>query len=111
MKIRFQADNDLDEDILRAVKRLQPAINFQRAPELGLHTGIPDPDHRYSVASTPVGSNLLPHRCICRALRCYWFVVTHQPIAELLTRRNFHRQLRKRRFAALRRHPFNQRLI
>lgn len=42
MKIKFQADNDLDEDILRAVKRLQPAMDFQRAPELELHTGIPD---------------------------------------------------------------------
>jgi hypothetical protein len=44
MKIRFQADNDLDEDILRAVKRLEPAIDFQRAPELSLHTGILDPE-------------------------------------------------------------------
>lgn len=44
MKIKFQADNDLDEDILRAVKRLQPAIDFQRAPELGLHTGTDDPE-------------------------------------------------------------------
>lgn len=44
MKIKLQADNDLDEDILRAVKRLQPAIDFQRAPELGLHTGIDDPE-------------------------------------------------------------------
>jgi hypothetical protein len=40
MKIRFQADNDLHEDILRAVKRLQPAIDFQRAPELNLHTAF-----------------------------------------------------------------------
>ena len=44
MKIQFQADNDLDEDILRAAKRLQPAMDFQRAPELGLHTRIPDPE-------------------------------------------------------------------
>lgn len=44
MKIKFQADNDLHEDILRAVKRLQPAIDFQRAPELNLHTGIEDPE-------------------------------------------------------------------
>jgi len=44
MKIRFQADNDLHEDILRSAKRLQPAIDFQRAPELGLHTGIDDPE-------------------------------------------------------------------
>jgi len=44
MKIRFQADNDLHEDILRSAKRLRPAIDFQRAPELGLHTGIDDPE-------------------------------------------------------------------
>jgi hypothetical protein len=44
MKIRFQADNDLHEDILRATKRLQPAIDFQRAPELNLYTGIKDPE-------------------------------------------------------------------
>jgi hypothetical protein len=44
MKIRFQADNDLHEDILRSAKRLQPAIDFQRAPELHLHTGIDDPE-------------------------------------------------------------------
>ncbi len=44
MKIRFQADNDLHEDILRATKRLQPGIDFQRAPEMNLHTGIADPE-------------------------------------------------------------------
>lgn len=44
MKIKFQADNDLNEDILRAAKRLQPGMDFQRAPELNLHTGIPDPE-------------------------------------------------------------------
>ena len=44
MKIKFQADNDLDEDIMRAVKRLEPAIDFQRSPELNLHTGISEPE-------------------------------------------------------------------
>src|SRR5262245_16404847 len=44
MKIRFQADNDLHEDILRSTKRLRPGLDFQRAPELGLHTGIGDPE-------------------------------------------------------------------
>jgi len=44
MKIRFQADNDLHEDILRSVRRMQPAIDFQRAPELGLHLGVDDPE-------------------------------------------------------------------
>lgn len=42
MKIRFQADNDLHEDILRSVRRMQPSIHFQRAPELNLHQGIDD---------------------------------------------------------------------
>ena len=42
MKIRFQADNDLHEDILRSTKRLRSEIDFQRAPELGLHTGVAD---------------------------------------------------------------------
>ena len=44
MKIRFQADNDLHEDILRSAKRLRPEIDFQRAPELGLHLGVNDPE-------------------------------------------------------------------
>ncbi len=44
MKIKFQADNDLHEDILRSVKRSEPAIDFQRAPELNLHLGVGDPE-------------------------------------------------------------------
>lgn len=43
MKIRFQADNDLDQRIVTATKRLEPAIDFQTATALGLH-GIPDPE-------------------------------------------------------------------
>ena len=35
MKIRFQADNDLDEDILRAAKRLQPGMDA--------HPSLPSP--------------------------------------------------------------------
>ena len=42
MKIRFQADNDFNGRIIRAVLRLNPAINFQTAPEIGLHLGTPD---------------------------------------------------------------------
>jgi hypothetical protein len=41
VKIRFQADNDLNEDILRAAMRLGP-MDFQRAPLMGLHFGVPD---------------------------------------------------------------------
>ena len=41
MKIRFQADNDLDQRIVVATKRLDPTINFQTAHALMLH-GVPD---------------------------------------------------------------------
>ncbi len=43
MKPRFQADNDLDQRIVVATKRLDPAIDFQTAPALGLHD-VDDPD-------------------------------------------------------------------
>jgi uncharacterized protein DUF5615 len=42
MKIRFQADNDLDQRIVTATRRLDPAIDFQTALALSLHTGVPD---------------------------------------------------------------------
>lgn len=42
MKIQFQADNDFNGRIIRAVLRLNPAIDFQTAPEIGLHLGTPD---------------------------------------------------------------------
>src|SRR6266480_3610917 len=41
MMIRFQADNDLDERIVVATRRLDPAIDFQTATSLGLHH-VPD---------------------------------------------------------------------
>lgn len=41
MKIRFQADNDLDQRIVVATRRLNPAIDFQTALALDLH-GVPD---------------------------------------------------------------------
>ena len=40
-KILFQADNDLDQRIVVATKRLQPLIDFQTARTLNLH-GVPD---------------------------------------------------------------------
>ena len=43
MSLRFQADNDLDQRIVIATRRLAPAIDFQTAPSLGLH-GRPDPE-------------------------------------------------------------------
>jgi len=43
MTLRFQADNDLDQRIVLATRRLNPTIDFQTAPELGLH-GRADPE-------------------------------------------------------------------
>lgn len=36
MKIRFQADADFNQNIVRAARRRQPAIDFQTADEAGL---------------------------------------------------------------------------
>ena len=43
MKLRFQADIDLDQRIVTAVRRLGSAIDFQTAPTLRLH-GLSDPE-------------------------------------------------------------------
>ena len=43
MKIRFQADNDLDQRIVAATRRLAPEIDFRTAVAAGLHQGVPDP--------------------------------------------------------------------
>ncbi len=37
MKLRFQADNDLDQRIVAATRRLDSAIDFRTAPDAGLH--------------------------------------------------------------------------
>jgi hypothetical protein len=37
MKIRFQADNDLNQNIVRAVRRHDLRIDFQTAHEANLH--------------------------------------------------------------------------
>lgn len=42
MRVRFQADNDLDGRIIAATKRLDPEIDFRTAPSLGLHLGTGD---------------------------------------------------------------------
>jgi hypothetical protein len=42
MKVRFQADADLNQTILLATLRREPAIDFQTALAAGL-TGLDDP--------------------------------------------------------------------
>jgi hypothetical protein len=44
MKVRYQADNDLDQRIIDAVARLVPGVDFKTAPEAGFHTGTLDPE-------------------------------------------------------------------
>jgi hypothetical protein len=41
MKVRFQADADLNQNIVRAVRRRPPTIDFQTAHEAALH-GLDD---------------------------------------------------------------------
>lgn len=43
MRIRFQADADLNQIIVKATLRLEPSIDFQTAPAAGL-AGLDDPD-------------------------------------------------------------------
>ncbi len=43
MKLRFQADWDLNGDIIAGVLRREPAIDFQTAFAAGL-SGVPDPE-------------------------------------------------------------------
>lgn len=43
MRIRFQADADFNQNIVRALRRRQPAIDFQTAEEAGLR-GLTDPE-------------------------------------------------------------------
>ncbi len=43
MKVRFQADADLNQIIVKATLRLEPAIDFQTAQAAGL-AGLEDPD-------------------------------------------------------------------
>jgi hypothetical protein len=41
MKVRFQADTDVNQNIVRVVRRRDPAIGFQTAQQAGLH-GLDD---------------------------------------------------------------------
>ena len=44
MRIKFQADNDLNARIIEAVRRLNHTIDFQTAVHVGFHTGTIDPE-------------------------------------------------------------------
>lgn len=59
MKIKFQADNDLNGHILRALLRFKPEIDFQTALAIGLHRSVPD-DQVLALAAT-AGRVLVSH--------------------------------------------------
>jgi|SRR6266849_630958 len=58
MKIRFQADNDLDQRIVVATRRLDPSVDFQTAGVLGLHH---EPDCRVLMLAAHAGRVLVSH--------------------------------------------------
>lgn len=70
MRVRFQADNDLDGRIIAATKRLDPEIDFRTAPSLGLHLGTSD-EQVLALAVLMAGSWLRMTVEQCRiSLRC-----------------------------------------
>ena len=63
MKLRFQADNDLDHRIVIVTRRLEPAVDFQPAPALGLQGRSPTYSGLHNVAFINV-SRLLPENLL-----------------------------------------------
>lgn len=60
MKVRFQADADLNQRIVLAVLRREPALDFQTAPAAGL-AGLADP--RVLGICSEEGRVLVTHDC------------------------------------------------
>jgi len=60
VKIKFQADADLNEDILTGVRRREPAVDFQTAAEAGLR-GVPD--EQVLALAAREGRVLVSHDC------------------------------------------------
>jgi hypothetical protein len=58
VKIRFQADADLNEDIVTGVRRREPLIDFQTADEAGLRSL---PDERVLSLAAREGRLLVSH--------------------------------------------------
>lgn len=51
MRIRFQADGDLDERVLRGLKRIAPEVDIRKATDAGLE-GLPDREVLYIAAES-----------------------------------------------------------
>jgi Domain of unknown function (DUF5615) len=77
MKIKFQADADLSNTIVKALRRRQPAIDFQSADDAKLR-GLPDPDVLTLAAKE--GRILVPHDCNTMPEHFAAFVISqHSP--------------------------------
>jgi predicted nuclease of predicted toxin-antitoxin system len=60
MRLRFQADNDLDQRIVTATKRLDSLIDFPTVPALSLHEAD---DPTVLALAAREGRVLVPHDC------------------------------------------------
>lgn len=77
MKIKFQADADLNHTIVQALRRRQPAIDFRSADEAGIR-GLPDPE--VLAYAEREGRTLVSHDCNTMPTHFADFVVVrHSP--------------------------------
>jgi hypothetical protein len=77
MKIRFQADADLPQNLLQAVRRRQPEIDFQTATAGQIH-GRPGPD--VLAAAADAGRILVTHDRSTMPVHFADFMITrHSP--------------------------------
>ena len=77
MKLKFQADADFNYTIVQALRRRQPAIDFQSADEAGIR-GLSDPEVLAYAARE--GRALVSHDCNTMPVHFANFVATqHSP--------------------------------
>jgi Domain of unknown function (DUF5615) len=81
MTLRFQADVNLNQLILRAARRREPALDFQ-TPEIAGLAGLPDPEVLFRAAED--GRVLLTHDLQTMPRHFAAFITTHQSAGLLL---------------------------
>jgi len=81
MTIRFQADVNLNQIILRAARRREPALDFQTAETAGF-AGLPDPEVFACAAED--GRILVTHDLQTMPRHFATFITTHQSAGLLL---------------------------
>jgi hypothetical protein len=81
MILRFQADVNLNQLILRAARRREPALDFQTPETAGL-AGLPDPEVLFRAAED--GRVLVTHDLQTMPRHFAAFITTHQSAGLLL---------------------------